>query len=248
MNQVALLYHDVVDVGEFDSSGFPGGDAAIYKLPRKAFVSHLDAIAKANPIVLLTFDDGGVSAYSYIADELEERGWRGYFFIATNWIGKPRFLNVSQIRDLRKRGHTIGSHSCSHPARISRYTLGDIIHEWSRSSAVLTEILGERVLSASVPGGYYSDKVARAAAIAGLETLFTSEPTTHTDLIEGCAVKGRFIIQRSTAARTAAALARGTVIPQFQQFVWWNSKKVLKAIGGRTWLNFRKRVLANKSS
>jgi peptidoglycan/xylan/chitin deacetylase (PgdA/CDA1 family) len=244
MKEIALLYHDVVGGDGFESSGFPGGDAAIYKLPRKTFLRHLDAIAKANPNVLLTFDDGGVSGYSYIADELEERGWRGYFFTATNWIGKPGFLNVSQIRDLRERGHIIGSHSCSHPSRISRYTLGDIIHEWSRSSAILTDILGERVLTASVPGGYYSEKVARAAAIAGLETLFTSEPTTHTDLVEGCAVKGRFMIQRNTSARTAAALARGAVIPRFKQFVWWNSKKVLKALGGRAWLNFRKRVLA----
>jgi peptidoglycan/xylan/chitin deacetylase (PgdA/CDA1 family) len=248
MNEIALLYHDVVGVDDFDSSGFPGGDAAIYKLPRKAFLSHLDAIAKANPSVVLTFDDGGVSAYCCIADELEERGWRGYFFTATNWIGKPGFLNVSQIRDLRERGHIIGSHSCSHPPRISRYTLGDIIHEWSRSSAILSDILGERVLTGSVPGGYYSEKVARAAAIAGLETLFTSEPTTQTDLVEGCVVKGRFMIQRGTSARTAAALARGAVIPQFQQFVSWNSKKFLKAIGGKTWLNFRRRVLAGMDS
>src|ERR1051325_8783764 len=156
MTEIALLCQYAVSRDESGSSRFSGGDAAIYKLPPKVFLRHLDAIVKANSRALLTFDDVDVSAYSYIADELEERGWRGYFFIATNWIGKPRFLNVSQIRDLRKRGHTIGSHSCSHPARISRYTLGDIIHEWSRSSAVLTEILGERVLSASVPGGYFS--------------------------------------------------------------------------------------------
>src|ERR1051326_6347938 len=116
----------------------------------------------------------------------------------------------------------------------------------SLSSAVLTDILSERVLTASVPGGYYSEKVARASAIAGLETLFTSEPTTHTDFVEGCLVKGRFMIQRNTSARTAAALARGAAVPQFRQLVWWNSKKALKAIGGRAWVNFRNRVLACK--
>src|SRR5207247_10334893 len=144
-----------------------GADSAIYKLSRETFQNHLNAVAKANPGPLLTFDDGGVSAYSHIADELEERGWRGYFFIATNWIGKPGFLTSSQIREIRARGHIIGSHSCSHPARMSHHTLGDIIHEWSRSSAVLADILGQQILTASVPGGYYSEKVARAAAIAG---------------------------------------------------------------------------------
>ena len=246
MNEIVLLCQYAVSSDDFDSSRFSGGDAAIYKLPPKVFLRHLDAIVKANSRALLTFDDVDVSAYSYIADELEERGWRGYFFIATNWIGKPGFLNASQIRDLRERGHIIGSHSCSNPTRMSRHTLGDIIHEWSLSSAVLTDILSERVLTASVPGGYYSEKVARAAAIAGLETLFTSEPTTHTDFVEGCLVKGRFMIQRNTSARTAAALARGAAVPQFRQLVWWNSKKALKAIGGRAWVNFRNRVLACK--
>jgi hypothetical protein len=106
--------------------------------------------------------------------------------------------------------------------------------------------LGEPVVTASVPGGYYSQKVGRAAAIAGVETLFTSEPTMHIDLVEGCVVKGRFMIQRNTSARTASALARGALLPQVQQLVWWNSKKVLKAAGGRAWLRFRKRVLAFK--
>jgi peptidoglycan/xylan/chitin deacetylase (PgdA/CDA1 family) len=223
MTDIALLYHGVTSA--------------------EIFRNHLDAIATANPSALLTFDDGGAGAYSHIADKLEERGCHGYFFIVTNRIGKPGFLDSSQIREFRDRGHIIGSHSCSHPSRISHYTLGDIIHEWSRSSAVLADILGEPVLKASVPGGFYSAKVARAAAIAGLETLFTSEPTVHTDLVEGCAVKGRFMIQRQTSAKTAASLARGDVLPQFRQLVCWNCKKVLQAAGGKTWLNFRKRVL-----
>lgn len=246
MSEIALLYHDVVRTNEFDSSGFAGADAAIYKLALQKFRDHLSAISKVNPNVVLTFDDGGASAYSHAADELEERGWRGHFFIVTNWIGKPAFLSATQIRELRQRGHIIGTHSCSHPSRMSRHTLGDIIHEWSRSASVLADLLGEPVSTASVPGGYYSDKVGRAAAIAGIETLFTSEPTTHVDLIEGCVVKGRYMIQRNTSARTAAALARGAALPQLQQLLWWNSKKLLKAVGGRTWLNFRKRVLAFK--
>ena len=226
MTDIALLYDGVISAD--------------------LFRTHLDAIAKTNPRVLLTFDDGGVSAYSHTADELEERGWRGHFFIVTNWIGKPGFLTAEQIRELRQRGHVIGTHSCSHPSRMSRHTLGDIIHEWSRSASVLADHLGEPVSTASVPGGYYSEKVGRGAAIAGIETLFTSEPTTHADMVEGCAIKGRFMIQRNTSARIAAALARGAALPQFQQLIWWNSKKVLKAVGGQAWLNFRKRRLAFK--
>ena len=75
MRLVALMYHDVVPAGAEDISGFPGPDAALYKLDRQAFARHLDAIARhamANPTrvfdlrpemrstaLALTFDDGG---------------------------------------------------------------------------------------------------------------------------------------------------------------------------------------------
>ncbi len=42
MRLVALMYHDVVPAGAEDSSGFPGPDAALYKLDRQAFARHLD--------------------------------------------------------------------------------------------------------------------------------------------------------------------------------------------------------------
>src|SRR3954467_11167164 len=112
MNEIALLYHDVVSARDFDSSGFPGADAGVYKLADATFRNHLDAIAKVNPATILTFDDGGISAYTHIAGALQERGWRGYFFIATNWIGQPGFLSAAQIRELGDRGHIIGTHSC----------------------------------------------------------------------------------------------------------------------------------------
>ena len=41
----ALMYHDVVAVGAEDTSGFPGRDAALYKVTPETFVAHLDAIA-----------------------------------------------------------------------------------------------------------------------------------------------------------------------------------------------------------
>ena len=97
MRAHAIMYHDVVENGDFESSGFPGEGAHVYKLRREDFARHLDAIAAAGPAVgtirdlkpspvLLTFDDGGVSFHHPIADLLEQRGWRGHFFITTDRI------------------------------------------------------------------------------------------------------------------------------------------------------------------
>src|SRR5437764_1277514 len=132
---IALMYHDVAERGREDASGFPGPDAARYKLTPAEFRAHARAIKEAlrdvrvttvetlpgmgGPGVLLTFDDGDASAHAPIADVLEEHGWRGHFFVTTDHVGTPAFLTARQVRDLRGRGHVIGSHSASHPGQMS---------------------------------------------------------------------------------------------------------------------------------
>src|SRR2546423_9925897 len=167
MKALAIMYHDVVEPGADDASGFPGAWPALYKLERGEFERHLNAIREAigdkpvsladqpspNCPLLLTFDDGGVSAYDPIAPMLEARGWRGHFFITTDRIGQPGFVTREQIRELRGRGHVVGSHSCSHPTRMSALTRADLLREWRESIAALSDILGEAPLVASVPGG-----------------------------------------------------------------------------------------------
>jgi len=258
---ISLLYHDVVLPGRLSSSGFPGGDADIYKLTLPDFERHLDAIRSALPkpaIIaselgdidishtrpLLTFDDGGVSAHQYVARLLETVGWRGHFFVTTNWIGKEGFLNPSQIRDLHARGHSIGSHSCSHPARMSYCSREQLRREWTESIAVLSDILGTTVDVASVPGGYYGRNVAEEAADAGIKTLFNSEPQTQAHVVNGCWILGRYTIKDSVTPGTAAAMASGRFLPRFQQFAYWNTKKLLKTAGGSSWIRMRKWVLA----
>jgi peptidoglycan/xylan/chitin deacetylase (PgdA/CDA1 family) len=235
------MYHDVTAAP--GDSGFPRGDAALYKLPPGAFEKHLDAIRAVAPGTVLTFDDGGVSLHSCIAGMLEDRGWRAHFFFTTDWIGKPGFCNRDQIRELSARGHIVGSHSCSHPPRMSALALDEIEREWRRSVEMLEEIIGAPVTTASVPGGFYSADVARAAARAGIRKLFTSEPTARTLKIDGCLIQGRYAIQRGDSASRAAALAAGVWLPRFQQLAWWQIKKIAKRLGGDAYLKARQALL-----
>ena len=112
MRVIALQYHDVVGDGAWDASGFPGDDAATYKMAAGDFADHVRAVSRAAAPhahgvldllapgrggaaangrlpVLFTFDDGGVSAITHTADALEAHGWRGHFFVTTDYIGKP---------------------------------------------------------------------------------------------------------------------------------------------------------------
>jgi peptidoglycan/xylan/chitin deacetylase (PgdA/CDA1 family) len=258
MKVVAFVYHDVVASGEMDSSGFPGRAPARYKLSREQFQEHLEAIAVAGrspsllddqppearpgPPVVLTFDDGGASAVE-VGERLAQLGWPAYFFIVSNCIGRPAFLDVDGIRALRAAGHAIGSHSLSHPVRISDCDWDRQLDEWRGSAHRLSEILEEPVTVASVPGGFYSEQVARAAAAAGIETLFTSEPKMHSWTVDGCLVLGRYSITRTTSAATARRLAEASLVPRVRQATSWSLKKYAKRLPGDPYGKLRRAIL-----
>ena len=245
LRTLSIMYHDVVESGKYSASGFAGAGADLYKLDRQEFARHLEAIRAAigDGEVCLTFDDGGVSAHETVAGMLERHGRRGHFFIATDWIGRPGFLNADQIRDLDRRGHVVGSHSCSHPTRMARLSGDQILEEWKRSTERLAEIVGHPVKMSSVPGGYYSGKVAEAAAQAGIETLFTSEPTARVQVTGGCRVLGRYVVRGGMGPEWSAGFAAGKLSPRLRQALWWKAKRVAKVLGGGVYLRVREAML-----
>jgi peptidoglycan/xylan/chitin deacetylase (PgdA/CDA1 family) len=244
VRSISLLYHDVVAPGRYGDSGFQSADANLYKLDEPLFVAHLDAIAaRTRPERrLFTFDDAGASAVR-IGELLANRGWHGYFFVPTDFIGTPAFLDAPQIRSLARQGHTIGSHSCSHPLRMAALSRPELVHEWRQSRTVLEEIVDGEVHAASIPGGYYSQVVAEAAAEAGFRELFTSEPVAEPWRVGGVRVFGRYSVQRAAAAEVVASIAAGDLQPRVRQYVYWNLKKILKRAGGSHWIDFRRAVL-----
>jgi len=242
----AIMYHDVVEDDDFESSGFPGEGAHVYKLRRRDFERHLDAIASTDATALLTFDDGGVSSLHPIADLLESHGWRGHFFITTDRIGTPGFLTEAQLRELHRRGHTVGSHSRSHPTRMAALTRAEMDGEWRESLTRLSGVLGDVVKVASVPGGYYSREVAESAAAAGVEVLFTSEPKAGVEMVNGCRVLGRYVVQRGMAPGWSAGFAAGRRAYCWRQSALWKAKRVAKSLGGDKYLQLRRAILERK--
>ncbi len=241
---ISLLYHDVVIPGQYAASGFQSPDADVYKLDELQFAKHLEAIgACALPgDRLFTFDDGGASALR-TAELLAGHGWRGYFFVPTNFIGTVGFLDALGIQALARSGHKIGSHSCSHPLRMAALPRTQMLEEWTHSRRTLEAILGSEVRTASIPGGYYSKAVAETAAEAGFHELYTSEPVATTWQIGSLRVFGRYSVQRGTSAELVASMAAFALRPRVQQYVYWNLKKLLKTAGGSYWIRFRKSYL-----
>ena len=239
MSVPALMYHDVTPKGREDASGFAGGDAARYKLTPEQFEHHLAAIAAAADIApLFTFDDGGASAEA-IAEALDRRGWRGYFFVTTSRINQAGFLAAQAIRRLDAGGHIIGSHSHTHPLRMARCSRPRLVDEWRRSVAMLSDLIGRRVAAASVPGGEYSDEVARAADETGIDLLFTSRPTLELRTVGNLRVHGRFPVLASTSAQAVAALSAGAAIPRAMWAARWQARRFAKHALGDIYLRLR---------
>ena len=156
-------------------------------------------------------------------------------------------MNAGQIRELRKRGHVIGSHTHTHPARMSNLTAAELDTEWQVSCKILADILGEPVKTASVADGYYSSQVGQSAANAGIEVLFNSEPVKSVGKVDGCMILGRYAVKSVTPPKVSGDLAAGAAIPCLKQAALWEAKKAAKAIAGESYLTVRRLLLAAKT-
>ena len=183
---------------------------------------------------LLTVDDGGVSYYTLVADRLEARGWRGHCFVSTDAIGTRGFLSASQLRELDTRGHVIGTHSASHPARFSACEPDRMREEWSRSRKVLEDLLGRKV-DDRIGARRLSTRGASHAAPrdAGFRVVFTSEPTITTPQTktESWSLDdSRF--DADTRPTALARLARREPWTRYQEWASWNAKGLVKPLLG----------------
>lgn len=185
-----------------------------------------------HPPYAITFDDGGVSYYTAIADRLEARGWRGHCFVSTAFVGRRGFLDAVQIRELDARGHVIGSHSATHPARFSALPFDRMVREWRDSRVSLENLLGHAIDVASVPGGYFSSDVARAAREAGLKVLFTSEPVTRVQHDAALTLIGRFTIRHGDSLDAAMRFVGEAPWARSRAWLSWNAKAIVKPVLG----------------
>lgn len=122
---VCLMYHDV----STEAVGVSGGPQH-FSVTRRAFANQLDQIAAEGyrgrsiaecltaPVerqVAISFDDGDLGQFENGHAELVKRGMTATFFVTTDWVGRPKYVSWSQLREMRQAGMSIGSHSRSHP-------------------------------------------------------------------------------------------------------------------------------------
>ena len=203
-----LMYHEITD--DTRTSGFQRPAARQCVVTTHLFEQHMDVIEKStlrpelvhqmDPRIgqhlLLTFDDGGRSALSAAA-VLARRNWKAHFFIVTSRIGDRTFLDEAGIRELVALGHTVGTHSHTHPDIFWDLPRPKMVEEWRTSREILQSITGVPCVVGSVPGGDMSRETMESANECGLQYLFTSEPWLQPRRVDNCWVMGRFIMRPS---------------------------------------------------
>ena len=168
----------------------------------KIFKTYLNSTEKKNvDQTFFTFDDGGISNLKS-AEILENHDLKGMYFITTNRIGTPGFLAETDISDLEKSGHTIGSHSHTHPMIFRTLSYQKMLDEWKVSKDILENISGKEILHCSIPGGDSDLKTYESAAEAGFRYIFDSEPLIESRFVKEAEVFGRFSIKAQMTDET----------------------------------------------
>jgi hypothetical protein len=122
-------------------------------------------------------------------------------------------------------------------------TRREMDREWRESLDRLSGMVGDVVKVASLPGGYYSRQVGESAAAAGIEVLFTSEPTVTAATVGGCLVLGRYVVKRGMSPAWSAGFAAGRRSFRWRQTALWKAKRVAKSLGGGAYLRLRQAII-----
>lgn len=123
---------------------------------------------KAEPMaVVLTFDDAVKDHLLVAAPELEKRGWRGIFCIVPAWIGmNERKLTWDDVRELKRRGHEISSHTFSHVdlgKLVREGKLDEVRREIASARDAIAKEIGEEPKVLCIPFGSIEPEVYRIA-------------------------------------------------------------------------------------
>lgn len=261
----SLMYHDVIAPNSNEESGFPGAGAVPYCVTPTDFEQQLSQISKrgytasesihtlvsnGNPggkKILLTFDDGGRSAFTHVARGLASHNWVGHFFIATNFISTRGFMDADEIRDLHQMGHLIGSHMENHPSLPDRRSFQDKCDEWQQSVDKLEAIIDAPVTVGSLPGGLYSKQDVEAAVRAGVDLLFTSECQCRSWECNGARCFGRYAIRSRMSPSYVRAMVSGNPLPRAREYSRWKLAGLVRNHGGAHFTKVRNALITTRA-
>jgi len=108
--------------------------------------------------VIITFDDGYLDNYQNAFPILQEFGFKGTFFIISEFIdrGREGYMDWSMIEELARSGQRIESHSRTHP-NLTEKDRDGLIWEVLGAQETIAAHIGYRPRYFCYPGGDYNE-------------------------------------------------------------------------------------------
>lgn len=119
-------------------------------------------------MVTITFDDSWLSQYQNGLPILESAGFKGTMYITTepiqgNWDG---FINLTQLKDMKARGHELAGHTVTH-ADLTTLNTNAANRELKNSKSYIQNQTGATVTSLAYPYGSFNTAVINLTKAAG---------------------------------------------------------------------------------
>lgn len=124
--------------------------------------------------IYITFDDGLIGNYAHAFKILEHYKCPATFFIKVDAVGQPRFMSWEHLQELSRYGHSIQSHTMSHPM-LEKCSKNEIHKELRQSKRIIEDKIGNKVNFISLPYGSYRNSVRKIAKEQGYDAIFTSQ-------------------------------------------------------------------------
>ncbi len=155
-----LCYHQVREWQSGDSK-----NAKTYIIPPQRFREHMKVLHDSGyrtilpeehlrylkegksispKVVILTFDDGTMSQYTYALPELDKYGFKAVFSIMTVTLDKPGYMSRKQVKEISDRGHVIANHTWDHH-NVTKYEPDDWAIQLTGPTRELEKITGNPV-------------------------------------------------------------------------------------------------------
>jgi peptidoglycan/xylan/chitin deacetylase (PgdA/CDA1 family) len=172
--KVVLIYHGFNGKDNYSISTRKFEKQVIFLIKKGfRFVNLENLNRETGRVVCLTFDDGYSSQYDAFRI-LKKYNLVGTFFVVSSFVNRGGYLNVDQLKEMKKEGMLIGAHTLNHK-NLKKVNEKDLDHELEESKKQLEKMLGSKITSFSFPGGKYSKEIINRCFNFGYEYLRTSD-------------------------------------------------------------------------
>lgn len=117
--------------------------------------------------VIICFDDGPETQYTYALPLLKKYSFTATFFLFTNAIGRKHYLSWDQVIELSAQGMQIGCHSRFHPFLTRISSEKKLWEEIAGAKETLEAHLGKPVTVYAYPFGQYNEHIVQLVRKAG---------------------------------------------------------------------------------